>query len=229
MMSGDSLHLFPLYVSRSTDAQLVRIAFVALVFCSSVLPSLAAELSDEARRGVQQQIDARAGEFTKIADKIWDLAEIGYQETRSSSLLMEQLKNAGFKITDKIGGLPTAFMAEYGSGQPVIAILGEYDALPGMQQDRAPFKRPEVATQPGHACGHNLFGTASALAAITVKEWLAEQNKNGNKHPARFASTAAQPKKGARARSSWSARALLKIATSSCIGILTQSIAPRTT
>jgi aminobenzoyl-glutamate utilization protein B len=139
----------------------------------------AAELSDETRTILQKRIDDRAPEYTKIADKIWDLAEVGYQETRSAALLMEQLKKAGFKITEKVGGLPTAFSAEFGSGKPVIGILGEYDALPGMQQDRAPFKRPEVATQPGHACGHNLFGTASALAAITVKEWLVENKLPG--------------------------------------------------
>jgi len=157
----------------------IRFFIAALVLCCGTWQTHAAEWNDDARRDVQQRIDSRAAESIKIADKIWDLAEVGYQETRSSALLMEQLKNAGFKITDKIGGLPTAFMAEYGAGQPVIAILGEYDALPGMQQERAAFKRPEVATQPGHACGHNLFGTASALAAITAKECLAEKKLPG--------------------------------------------------
>ncbi len=160
-------------------ATTVRLHMLVAAICFSVTGSPAAEWNDAARRDVQKRIDERAAEYTAIAEKIWDFAEVGYQETRSAALLQGQLKNAGFKITEKVGGLPTAFTAEYGSGKPVIGILGEYDALPGMQQDRAPFKRPEVATQPGHACGHNLFGTASALAAITVKEWLAENNVTG--------------------------------------------------
>lgn len=153
-------------------ALLFRTSIAALALYLGISTSPAAEWNDDARRAVQKQIEDRAAESIKIAEKIWDLAEVGYQETRSSALLLDQLKQAGFKITERVGGLPTAFSAEYGSGQPVIGILGEYDALPGMQQDRAAFKRPEVAVQPGHACGHNLFGTASALAAITVKDYL---------------------------------------------------------
>lgn len=156
-------------------AILFRTALLFALLCLLIVNTVAAELNDETRALLQRRIHEREIEFTKIADQIWDFAEVGYQETRSAALLREQLKKNGFKITEKVGGLPTAFMAEYGSGKPVIAILGEYDALPGMQQDRTPFKRPDVATHPGHACGHNLFGTASALAAITVKEWLAER------------------------------------------------------
>jgi aminobenzoyl-glutamate utilization protein B len=154
------------------------LSFVALLGVNSPV-SRAAELNEDARLKIQKRIDDRAAESIKIAEQIWDFAEIGYQETRSAALLKEQLKKEGFKITERVGDLPTAFMAEYGSGKPVIGILGEYDALPGMQQDHAPLKRPEIATKPGHACGHNLFGTASALAAITVKEWLVENKAPG--------------------------------------------------
>jgi len=117
-------------------------------------------------------IEARAEEYAGIAQRIWDLAEVGYQETHSSELLQQLLRDAGFKVESGVAGMPTAFVGSYGSGAPVIGIMAEFDALPGISQDRSP-RRSILEDKPaGHACGHHLFGTGSVAAAIAVKEWL---------------------------------------------------------
>ena len=118
--------------------------------------------------------------FSKIALEIWDNAELGYQEMDSSKLLSDALEKEGFKINKSVAGIPTAFIAEFGSKGPVIAILGEFDALPGLAQSTSPFKEViNNATGAGHACGHHLFGAASAWAAVSIKEWLVENNFDG--------------------------------------------------
>lgn len=103
---------------------------------------------------------------------MWDWAELGYLEQRSAARLAETLRAAGFTIEMGVGGIPTAFVASYGSGEPVVGILAEYDALPAMAQDAAPERSATDHSASGHACGHNLFGAGSALAAIAVKEAL---------------------------------------------------------
>ena len=119
-------------------------------------------------------------EFTygQIAQKIWGFAEVGYKEKQSSLLLQETLKQAGFTIETGVAGIPTAFIATYGQGKPVIGIIAEYDALPGMSQDTIPTKR-SAGSQAGHACGHHLFGTGSVAAAIAVKDFLKEKGQKG--------------------------------------------------
>tara|TARA_Y100000389_G_scaffold7525_1_gene7222 strand:- start:308 stop:1687 length:1380 start_codon:yes stop_codon:yes gene_type:complete len=118
--------------------------------------------------------------FSKIALEIWDNAELGYQEMDSSELLSDSLEKEGFKINKSVAGIPTAFIAEFGSKGPVIAILGEFDALPGLAQSTSPFKEViNNTTGAGHACGHHLFGAASAWAAVSIKEWLVENNFDG--------------------------------------------------
>ena len=112
----------------------------------------------------------------EIAQKIWNLAEPGYQEIESAKLLADQLEKVGFHVERGVADIPTAFTATFGTGKPVIAILGEYDALPGLSQQAVPEQLPRERATYGHACGHHLFGTASASAAIAV----AEQIKSGN-------------------------------------------------
>lgn len=124
-------------------------------------------------------LDAKAPGYAGIANQIWGLAEVGYQETKSSALLQEQLKSAGFQVRVGVAGMPTAFVATFGSGQPVIVILGEYDALPGLSQDAVPTRKVILDAGPGHGCGHHLFGTASAAAAIAVKDWLVSERRGG--------------------------------------------------
>lgn len=117
-------------------------------------------------------LDAQAPAYTEIEQKIWSFAEVGYQEVKSSALLQEKLKAEGFTVKAGIAGIPTAFVAEYGSGEPVIGILAEFDALPGLSQEANPEKKAIIAEGAGHGCGHNLFGTASVAAAVTVKSYM---------------------------------------------------------
>ena len=117
-------------------------------------------------------IDAHAAHYGDVAHQIWGFAEVGYQEVKSSALLQSELSAAGFRMKPGIAGMPTAFTAEYGSGKPVIAILGEFDALPGLSQDTTPEQHALVVGGAGHGCGHHLFGTAAAASAIAVKEWM---------------------------------------------------------
>ncbi len=131
------------------------------------------------RTELLRKMDAQAEHFGKLSRQIWEYAEVGYKEARSSALLKSELRNAGFRIEENIGGIPTAFTATWGEGKPAVAILGEFDALPGLSQEDVPERKPRVAGAPGHGCGHNLFGVASAFAAITVKDYLAEKKIPG--------------------------------------------------
>lgn len=125
----------------------------------------------------------------QTARSLWEFAEVGYQETRSSALLQEQLAAAGFSIQSGVADIPTAFVASYGKGGPVLAILGEFDALPGITQDSVPTRSLIEEKAAGHACGHNLFGAGSAAAAIAVKEWL---DSTGTPGTIRFYGTPAE-------------------------------------
>lgn len=149
---------------------------------SVILPLLLASLSllaQKTKKDVIKAIDARSQEYTDIAMQIWNYAEVGFQETQSSALLQETLSKNGFKVESGVAGMPTAFVATYGSGKPVVAILGEFDALPGVSQEAVPEKKPIDGKPAGHACGHHLFGTASSAAAIAVKDWLIANKKQG--------------------------------------------------
>ncbi|MCB0372667.1 MAG: amidohydrolase [Muricauda sp.] len=132
-------------------------------------------LAQKSKDDVIKQLDSKTEKYGEIAHDIWDLAEMGYLEEKSSALLQQTLADQGFSVKNGIAGIPTAFMAEYGSGYPVIAILGEFDALPGLSQQAVPMKE-SAGKAAGHACGHHLFGTASTAAAISVKDWM-EANK----------------------------------------------------
>ena len=116
--------------------------------------------------------------YGSIAKRIWNYAEVGYQETKSSALLQETLAKEGFTIQKGVAEIPTAFVASFGEGKPVIGILGEYDALPGFSQDSTSDQK-SIGAIAGHACGHHLFGTASAAAAIAVKEYMKANNIKG--------------------------------------------------
>ena len=136
-----------------------------------------------------ERIDRDAAKNAELAKAIWTHAEVGYQETKSSALLQKQLKDAGFRIESGVANIPTAFTATWGSGGPVVAMLGEFDALPGINQSDAPTRDPVPGKGAGHACGHHLFGVASASAAIAVKDWL---QKTGAKGTIRFYGTPAE-------------------------------------
>lgn len=138
----------------------------------------AISLAQKKHDKILETITQKSEQYSTVAQTIWDYAELGYQEEKSSALLQEVLSNAGFSIEAGVAGIPTAFVASYGSGAPVIAVLGEYDALPGLSQKAVPYKISNDG-RAGHACGHHLFGTASAAAAIALKTYLEENNGNG--------------------------------------------------
>ncbi len=136
-------------------------------------------LAQQGKDCVRQAIDSRAEVYRDVAIQIWDFAELGYLEAKSSVLLQEQLSQAGFNVKAGVAEIPTAFVASYGSGQPVIAILAEFDALPGLSQEAIPSRQTRLEKASGHACGHHLFGTASTAAAIALKDWLSESGTKG--------------------------------------------------
>jgi aminobenzoyl-glutamate utilization protein B len=125
-------------------------------------------LKNESATTIQSGYDA----YKKIALSIWDYAELGYKENKSSALLQSTLNDNGFIVEAGVAGMPTAFVATYGSGSPVVAILAEYDALPGLSQDNSPVKTPVANKNNGHGCGHHLFGTGSVAAGIAIKKLL---------------------------------------------------------
>jgi aminobenzoyl-glutamate utilization protein B len=132
-----------------------------------------------ARDRVLAGIDSQEEAYANIALQIWGYAEVGYQEERSSNLLQETLRDAGFTVEAGVAGMPTAFTASYGSGKPVVAILAEFDALPGITQDSVPYRKPKEDMEAGHACGHHLFGTASIAAGIAAEQWLQQSGASG--------------------------------------------------
>jgi aminobenzoyl-glutamate utilization protein B len=136
---------------------------------------LAADSGD----GMREFLARRTARDAEVARSIWDWAEVGYQETKSSALLQQELTKAGFKVEAGIAGIPTAFVATAGSGGPVIAILAEFDALPGINQDAVPERSPIAGKNSGHACGHHLFGTASVSAGIAIADWLKRSGTQG--------------------------------------------------
>src|SRR5918992_779108 len=133
---------------------------IALISAFHTLP-LAVAASQDVKSELASSIDAKRASYTAISDQIWSFAELGYQEHKSSPPLQRELADAGFGVQAGVAGIPTAFVATYGSGKPVIGVLAEFDALPGLSQGAVPERRPIVEHAPGHACGHHLFGTAS--------------------------------------------------------------------
>ena len=121
---------------------------------------------------IQQSIDNKKENLISISDAIWEAAETSLEEYTSSKLLMDYARENGFEVTENVADIPTAFMAKYGSGKPVIGILGEFDANAGISQKRIPKKEARIEGGAGHGCGHNLFGTASLGAAIAIKEQI---------------------------------------------------------
>lgn len=126
-----------------------------------------------------------------ISKSLWDFAELSFEENKSSTLLQKELKKEGFKVTPGVAGLKTAFTASYGTGTPVIAILAEFDALPGISQAAKPLQTGISGKDTAHACGHNLFASGSFGAAVAVKDWL---KKTGFKGTIRLYGTPAEEK-----------------------------------
>jgi aminobenzoyl-glutamate utilization protein B len=137
-----------------------------------VIPTVSAQKMDKNKAAIINSIEQHQSKLVEISDAIWAHAELAFEEKESSKLLADYAEQNGFTVERGVAGMPTAFVATYGSGKPVISILGEFDALPGISQKAQPTKEPLNEGAGGHGCGHNLFGTASLGAAIAVKELM---------------------------------------------------------
>jgi aminobenzoyl-glutamate utilization protein B len=124
-------------------------------------------------------LNANQDKFNRLAGEIWAHPEIALQEDFASRQIALHLEQAGFSITKNIGQMPTAFVAQWGQGKPMVGILGEYDALPGLSQKVSSKKEPVEENGPGHGCGHNLLGVASLAAALAVKEAMVKHQLKG--------------------------------------------------
>ena len=147
-----------------------------LVFISS--PLIAQKIGKNKRAAIAT-IEKHEKELIGVSDSIWALAETAFEETVSAEILASIAEFNGFTVERGVAGMPTAFVATYGSGKPVISVLGEFDALPGISQKAQPTKEPLNAGAAGHGCGHNLFGVASLASAIAVKELIEEGKLKG--------------------------------------------------
>lgn len=147
--------------------------------CLAGTAVLAASLAVAAAEPVVEAVNAQAESAKELAQEIWSLAEVGYLEERSSQRLQAYLRQRGFRIEAGAADIPTAFVASAGSGEPVIGILAEFDALPGLSQAAVPRREPLEQKGAGHACGHHLFGAASAAAGAAIAAWLEDDDRSG--------------------------------------------------
>jgi len=148
----------------------------AAIFSSSLG---AAEPLRPAQQTAVADVEARRSELNDVNKAIWEFAEVGLEEHRSSALLVDKLKTAGFKVRVGVADMPTAFVAEFGSGKPIIGILAEYDALPGLSQKISHERNPVTADAPGHGCGHCGLGTGALGAALAVKSAMEKHSLIG--------------------------------------------------
>ena len=143
-----------------------------LGFCFVISTSFAQKTISKTKKAIIASVEKHEANLIKISDDIWALAETAFEEKKSSKLLADYAEKQGFNVERGVAGMPTAFVATYGSGNPVISVLGEFDALPGISQKAEPTKNPINVGAAGHGCGHNLFGSASLGAAIAIKEQI---------------------------------------------------------
>lgn len=168
---------------------LTYLVFFCLVVSVSHAQKKPAYLS--AKQKAATALDSKFEALTNLSNQIWSFEEVAFQENKSAKALIEYAEANGFKVTKGVGEIPTAFVAEYGSGSPVIGIMGEFDALPGLSQKPVPYKDPMNEGAAGHGCGHNLFGVASLGAATAIKEQIESGELKGT---VRFYGTPAEEK-----------------------------------
>jgi len=135
--------------------------------------------SEATKTRAVESIDNQSGQLIELSDEIWAFAETALHEYQSSAVLADYAEAQGFEVTRGVAGMPTAFTARFGSGRPVIGIMGEYDALPGLSQQASPIKQAFKEGAAGHGCGHNLFGAASLGAAVAIKQLIADGSLQG--------------------------------------------------
>lgn len=129
---------------------------------------------------IKKLVDAKKEAFLHASDLIWEYAEIGFQEFQSAKALTSVLKAEGFSVEEGVAGIPTAFVASWGEGKPIIGLLGEFDALPALKHGAAdPVEATETVSENGHGCGHNLLGAGALGAAIAVKDYMQAHGLKG--------------------------------------------------
>ena len=136
-------------------------------------------MSVKAKKVAKKWVDDNESRLTEISDAIWEYAELGYIEFKSAKLLADELETHGFKVEREVAGIPTAFVGTWGKGKPVIGVMGEYDALPGLSQKVSPIKEPIEVGEPGHGCGHNIHGTSGLGGAIALRYAIEETGLKG--------------------------------------------------
>jgi aminobenzoyl-glutamate utilization protein B len=155
------------------------VLLAGVVAAAPVPGTVPAARETPAKRAAINAVERQAAELTGLSDRIWAYAETALREKRSAAALADYAEQQGFRVERGVAGMPTAFVATFGSGQPVIGIMGEYDALPGISQKASPIQEPLEAGAGGHGCGHNMFGAASLGAAVAIKEQIAAGRLRG--------------------------------------------------
>ena len=166
---------------------------LAALLLLPALPTTPPDGDVKTKREAVALVEKRAQDLIGLSDQVWGFAETALRETRSAALLADYAEKQGFRVTRGVAGMPTAFLAEYGNGRPIIGIMGEYDALPGLSQKAEPARTPLLANAPGHGCGHNLFGAASLGAAAAIKDLIDQKKLTGT---VRFYGTPAEESVG---------------------------------
>ena len=164
--------------------KLLLVSFVLMLICFLCETTNAQKKNvknplDGIKEQAKADIQSKYNEYKDIALQIWNYAEVGYKEVKSSALLQKTLSDNGFDVKAGVADIPTAFVATYGSGSPVIGILAEFDALPGLAQEATPEKKSIEGKEAGHGCGHHLFGTASVAAGIELNKLIESKKING--------------------------------------------------
>lgn len=150
----------------------IRAVFASIMAALLVMPAANAAAPSGVKRAAVQSVERHADEMIQLSDQIWGFAETALREHRSAKLLADYAEAKGFRVERGVSGMPTAFVASFGEGRPIIGVMGEYDALPGVSQQAASQKSPLVQGGAGHGCGHNMFGAASMGAALAIKEQI---------------------------------------------------------
>jgi aminobenzoyl-glutamate utilization protein B len=156
----------------------MKYLLLSFLFLSSILVAQKTSITAK-KKEVLLSVDKHQQELIALSDQIWAFAETAMVETKSAKILADYAEAQGFKVTRGVAEVPTAFIAEYGSGKPIIGVLGEFDALPGLSQKAQPTKEALAKDAPGHGCGHNMFGAGSLVAALSIKELIASGKLKG--------------------------------------------------
>ena len=153
--------------------------FIPILFLTLSTFTLYSQSVNKLKKELLNSLEQKSSELISVSDNIWEAAEVAFREHKSADYLIKYAEENGLKVEKGLAGMPTAFTATYGEGKPVIGIIGEFDALPGLSQTTVPYKNELVEGGAGHGCGHNLFGTASLGAAVAIKELIERGDLTG--------------------------------------------------